>query len=213
MSQVAVFGVANRYAWDVVETLWRAGHEPLCVDNFGGADRSLPKLRTTLGADAGWVVLGLGLPASRSAASHAAVAAGATSMGALVDPTAVLASTARVSHGAYVNTLVSVGSHTSISCFCNINRSSTLGHDCTLGAFTATGPGVTLCGGVSTGLGAFVGAGSVLLPGVKIGSGAVVGAGSVVTRDVPDGAVVVGNPARVVQEVEEWTAPTLCPIC
>jgi acetyltransferase-like isoleucine patch superfamily enzyme len=43
-----------------------------------------------------------------------------------------------------------------------------------------------------------VGGGSVLLPGVTIGVNALVGAGSVVTRDVPDGAIVAGNPARVV---------------
>ncbi|HEY5998730.1 MAG TPA: acyltransferase [bacterium] len=42
-----------------------------------------------------------------------------------------------------------------------------------------------------------VGGGSVILPGVVIGAGAVVGAGSVVTRDVPDGAVVLGSPARL----------------
>ena len=43
-----------------------------------------------------------------------------------------------------------------------------------------------------------VGGGSVLLPGVTIGVNALVGAGSVVTRDVPDGSIVAGNPARVV---------------
>lgn len=45
--------------------------------------------------------------------------------------------------------------------------------------------------------GAKVGGGSVILPGVTIGANAVVGAGSVVTRDVPAGATVMGNPARV----------------
>jgi acetyltransferase-like isoleucine patch superfamily enzyme len=44
---------------------------------------------------------------------------------------------------------------------------------------------------------ASIGAGAVILPGVRIGHHALVGAGSVVTRDVPDGAVVCGNPARV----------------
>ncbi len=41
--------------------------------------------------------------------------------------------------------------------------------------------------------------GAVILGGVKIGEGAVVAAGSVVTKDVPDGAVVAGNPARLVK--------------
>jgi acetyltransferase-like isoleucine patch superfamily enzyme/dTDP-4-dehydrorhamnose 3,5-epimerase-like enzyme len=45
--------------------------------------------------------------------------------------------------------------------------------------------------------GASIGANSTILPGLTIGQGALVGAGSVVTRDVPDRAIVVGNPARV----------------
>ena len=49
---------------------------------------------------------------------------------------------------------------------------------------------------------ASIGAGSVILPGVTVGIGAVVGAGSVVTKDVPDYAVVYGNPARQHGEVE-----------
>jgi acetyltransferase-like isoleucine patch superfamily enzyme len=51
--------------------------------------------------------------------------------------------------------------------------------------------------------GAKIGANATLLPGVVIGENALVGAGAVVTRDVPDGAVVVGNPARVIKRVEE----------
>ena len=47
--------------------------------------------------------------------------------------------------------------------------------------------------------GAAIGAGAVLLPGIRIGAGATVGAGSVVTGDVPDGATVVGNPARIIR--------------
>lgn len=51
--------------------------------------------------------------------------------------------------------------------------------------------------------GAKIGANATLLPGVVIGENAMVGAGSVVVKDVPDGMVVVGNPARVIKTVEE----------
>lgn len=51
--------------------------------------------------------------------------------------------------------------------------------------------------------GARVGGGVVLLPGVTVGRNALVGAGSVVTKDVPDEAIVFGNPARVVGKVSE----------
>jgi len=47
--------------------------------------------------------------------------------------------------------------------------------------------------------GASVGAGAVILPGVTIGRNAIVGAGSVVVHDVPDNAIVAGNPARVLR--------------
>ena len=50
--------------------------------------------------------------------------------------------------------------------------------------------------------GASVGSGAVILSGVTIGPGALVGAGAVVTRDVPAGAVVVGNPARFLRNRE-----------
>lgn len=43
----------------------------------------------------------------------------------------------------------------------------------------------------------WVGGAAVILPGVSVGDDALVGAGSVVTRDVPAGATVFGNPARV----------------
>jgi acetyltransferase-like isoleucine patch superfamily enzyme len=54
--------------------------------------------------------------------------------------------------------------------------------------------------------GASLGANCTILPGVRIGSRALVGAGAVVTRDVAAGAIVVGNPARVVGTVPDLDA-------
>lgn len=50
--------------------------------------------------------------------------------------------------------------------------------------------------------GAWIGAGATVLPGVTVGAYAIVGAASVVTHDVPDYAVVVGNPAKVVKMLD-----------
>jgi maltose O-acetyltransferase len=49
----------------------------------------------------------------------------------------------------------------------------------------------------------WLGGGAILLPGVRIGRNAVVGAGAVVARNVPANTVVVGNPARVIREIEQ----------
>lgn len=48
----------------------------------------------------------------------------------------------------------------------------------------------------------WLGGGVIVCPGVTIGDNSVIGAGSVVTRDVPPNVVAVGNPARVIREIE-----------
>ncbi|HEM8022163.1 acyltransferase [Enterobacter ludwigii] len=51
--------------------------------------------------------------------------------------------------------------------------------------------------------GASIGANATILPGIEIGEKAIVGAGSVVTKSVPPYAVVVGNPAKIVEWIEQ----------
>ena len=49
---------------------------------------------------------------------------------------------------------------------------------------------------------AWICAGAILVPGVHIGKNVVIGAGSVVTKDIPDNTLAVGNPCRVIREIE-----------
>jgi len=63
--------------------------------------------------------------------------------------------------------------------------------------------GITICNGAS------VGANATLLPGIVIGKGAMVGAGAVVTKDVPEYAVVVGNPAEITRYVNNVAGNTI----
>lgn len=62
----------------------------------------------------------------------------------------------------------------------------------------------TRIGSVHIGDRVFIGAATMVMPGVRIGNDVVIGAGSVVTRDIPDGAVAAGNPARVLGGTAEY---------
>ncbi len=56
--------------------------------------------------------------------------------------------------------------------------------------------------GVTVKRNAKVGANATILPGLTIGANALIGAGAVVTKDVPDGSVAAGNPAKVIKQIE-----------
>lgn len=56
---------------------------------------------------------------------------------------------------------------------------------------------------VHIGRNCWIGAGAVIVPGVTIGDNVVIGAGSVVTKDIPSGVVAVGNPCRILREINE----------
>lgn len=56
---------------------------------------------------------------------------------------------------------------------------------------------------VHIGRNCWLGAGVIVVPGVTIGDNSVIGAGSVVTKDIPSGVVAVGNPCRVLREINE----------
>ncbi len=117
----------------------------------------------------------------------------------VVDASAIVDGAARsiglgtyVGAGAVVQPLAKVGAH------CIINTGAVVEHECELGDNVHVAPGCVMGGGVGVGSGTLLGIGSRILPGVRVGRGCIVGAGATVTRDVPDGATVVGVPARVV---------------
>jgi sugar O-acyltransferase (sialic acid O-acetyltransferase NeuD family) len=94
-------------------------------------------------------------------------------------------------HGAIVQAQTKIGNHVIL------NTRVSVDHDCIIEDYVHIAPGATLCGTVHVGEGAFIGAGAVIIPGKKIGKWSTIGAGAVVVKDVPDGAVVVGNPGRI----------------
>ena len=115
----------------------------------------------------------------------------------IVHPSAAVGATAELGEGTHVLAQAVVAADARVGRVCIINHCASVDHECTLGDGVHLAPSATLCGCVTLGENVLVGAGAVVLPRIAIGTDAVVGAGAVVTRDVPPGAVVVGNPAQI----------------
>ncbi len=110
---------------------------------------------------------------------------------------AVCSSTASIDEGSMLLHGVIVQAQTQIGKHVILNTRSQVDHDCHIDDYVHVGPGAILCGTITVGEGAFIGAGAVIIPGKKIGKWATVGAGAVVINDVPDYAIVIGNPAKI----------------
>ncbi len=106
--------------------------------------------------------------------------------------------------GAVICPFVTLTSNIRIGRCFHANLYSYVAHDCRIGDYVTFGPSVTCCGNVWIEDFAYVGAGAVIRQGrpgepLVIGEGAVIGMGAVVTKSVPPGAVVAGNPARLLR--------------
>jgi sugar O-acyltransferase (sialic acid O-acetyltransferase NeuD family) len=88
-----------------------------------------------------------------------------------------------------------INSGVKINNYCIINSGAIIEHDCILEEGVEVGPGAILTGKVHIKKFTQIGAGAVLLPGIVIEENCVVGAGSVVTKNLPENAIVIGNPA------------------
>ena len=115
---------------------------------------------------------------------------------ATVSPYAEVLPGAMILAGAIVGPQAVVGSHSII------NHASSIDHHDIVGAFVHVAPGCHAGGNVHIGDGAFLGVGVSVVPGITVGKWATVGAGSAVLRDVSEGMVVVGVPARELRKGE-----------
>lgn len=149
------------------------------------------------GPDVGFVSLVTGSTRDRYESARAITAAG----GALVNfihPSVDLTLT-HWGVGNYIQEAVVVQAETHIGDNSSIHMGALIGHETTIGNSVFIAHAVSVSGCCSIGDGAFVGTNATILPRIKIGMWATIGAGSVVIKDVPDHAVVVGNPAKVIR--------------
>jgi sugar O-acyltransferase (sialic acid O-acetyltransferase NeuD family) len=82
---------------------------------------------------------------------------------------------------------------------CIINTGAVVEHDCKLDNYVHISPNASLAGGVLVGEGSHIGIGATIIQGITIGKWCTIGAGAVIIQDVPDYAVVVGNPGRIIK--------------
>lgn len=114
-----------------------------------------------------------------------------------IHPAAVLSSSARLGQGVAVMAGAVINAETDVGDLSIINTGAVVDHDCRLGAACHLGPASALAGGVRIGDRTFLGVGSRVIPNIKIGADTVVGAGSIVVRDLADGVVAFGVPAKI----------------
>jgi sugar O-acyltransferase (sialic acid O-acetyltransferase NeuD family) len=116
----------------------------------------------------------------------------------IVDPSVVVAKTVRIGRGTYVGAGSVLSPQAQLGDHVIINHCCSIGHDSKLESFVQISPGGRVSGGCVLMNGAMLGSNAVLAPYVKVGANATVGAGSFALMEVPAGATVIGNPARVV---------------
>jgi len=114
----------------------------------------------------------------------------------LIHPSAILAPGTVLGSGIFVGPGAIVNIASTLGDGVILNTGASLDHDGVLEDFAQVCPGCALSGATRVGAGGFLGTGASTIPCMNIGADSVVGAGAVVIRDVPDGATVVGVPAR-----------------
>ncbi len=112
---------------------------------------------------------------------------------------AIISNTSEIGEGTVVMANAVINPDAKIGKHCIINSGAIIEHDCMISDFSHISPNVALAGGVQVGEGTHIGIGASVIQGIKIGKWCTIGAGTVILKDVPDNAVVVGNPGRIIK--------------
>jgi sugar O-acyltransferase (sialic acid O-acetyltransferase NeuD family) len=117
----------------------------------------------------------------------------------IIHPTSIISKEVLIGEGSVIMAGAIIQPDTRIGKHAIINTGVSIDHDCYIGDYVHISPKVALSGDVYVGDGAHIGVGACVIPGIKIGKWATIGAGAVIIKDVPDYAVVVGNPGRLIK--------------
>ena len=117
----------------------------------------------------------------------------------LIHPSAVISKYSSMGQGTVVMAGGIVQAGATIGEHVIINTGALVDHDNKIGDFVHISPNVSLAGHVEIGEGTHMGTGASVIPMVKVGKWCTIGAGAVIIRDVPDFAVVVGNPGKIIK--------------
>jgi UDP-N-acetylbacillosamine N-acetyltransferase len=148
------------------------------------------------------LILGFGNNLARLRLSSIVVNAGYQLVSA-IHPKAVVAASAVIGKGTVINAGAVIDPDVQIGENVLIGACVTVGHGCRLWNASRIGGGGNLAGRVTIGEATWVGTGVVVKDRIRIGQRTLIGAGAVVVRDIPDGVVAYGNPARVMRIATE----------
>lgn len=115
-----------------------------------------------------------------------------------IHPTAHIAYNARIEEGCMVVAGATVATSARVGKNVIINTGAIVEHEDVLGDHVHIAPGVVLAGRVRVGEETFIGAGSIVKENITIGSNVTIGAGSIVLSNIPDNALALGVPAKIV---------------
>ena len=121
----------------------------------------------------------------------------------LIHPTVFLGSNVHIGEGVTINVQVGIGPNVYLEDFASINRSSVIGHETRIGKYSLIGPGVYIAGSVHIGEKCKVGARATILERLYIGDWTVIGAASLVNKDIPQGVIAYGVPAKAIRQNDE----------
>jgi sugar O-acyltransferase (sialic acid O-acetyltransferase NeuD family) len=127
---------------------------------------------------------------------------GADRFPVVIHPSAVVSHRSEIGEGSVFLSGSFCSNHATVGCHVMVLQNTVIGHDARIGNYVSFSANISTGGGFRIGEESYVGLGANILPGVRLGLRSRVGIGAVVIQDVPNGATVFGNPARVIKTEE-----------